>query len=611
MTQLDGLPIDTSYVEVLQRPIEFTTDAIAQNINQLHALNNYTFNAIQLSNDMGVDEVSEIFVRVNSKGTSLTQADFILTLMSVYWNEGRKALEEFSRQAKTPSKGMPSPFNWFIEPSPDQLLRVSIGLGHRRAQLKYAYELLRGKNLETGEISDENRTESFDLLRLAQNNVLDITNWQEYLKALQEAGYRSGKMVTSKNSIVFSYLIYLIGRCDFGLDHKTLRSTVARWFFMVMLTSRYTGSPESQVEKDIRRFAEAKSGEEFIAIIDSIVSSNLTNDYWEVTLPEQLAWSGGYVPAMFAYVASQNLLGAKVLFSKLTVHQLLDPANMAKKKSLERHHLFPKGYLAKLGVTGTPRVNQVANYALLEWPDNIAITDNAPAEYFPSMFEKYVADSDKEFARFVHALPEGWELMDYDKFLIERRRLIAKVIRAGYEKLATGGDFAVHVEELPPSLDELLEAGEGESVEYKSSLMVPLNPDIPEKVIVGACVKTIAAFLNTEGGTLVIGVGDDGAVLGIEADLERKRMNLDQFQNALASLIIDKVDANAIHRCRFRFVAKDNRTVCLVDVKASAKPVYAETDKGKGLFYVRAANTTRQLDHKETVEYVRDRWGLE
>src|SRR5664280_1290793 len=219
---------------------------IADNIAQLMALSAYTFNAIQLSNDMGVDEVSEIFVRVNSKGTPLNQADFILTLMSVYWDAGRKELEAFCRAAKTPSKGAPSPFNWFIEPSPDQMLRVAIGLGHRRARLRYAYELLRGKSLESGEISEENRVESFELLRLAQKEVLDITNWQEYLKSLQEAGYRSGKMITSKNSIIFSYLVYLIGRCDFAIDHKTLRSVIARWFLMVMLTSRYTGAAESQ-----------------------------------------------------------------------------------------------------------------------------------------------------------------------------------------------------------------------------------------------------------------------------------------------------------------------------------------------------------------------------
>ena len=103
---------------------------------------------------------------------------------------------------------------------------------------------------------------------------------------------------------------------------------------LCVLTSRYTGAAESQVEKDIRRFAEAENGEQFLATIDQIISANLTPDFWEVTLPDQLSWSGGNVPSMFAYFASLNLLGAKVLFSTMTVHELLDPANAGKKQSM-------------------------------------------------------------------------------------------------------------------------------------------------------------------------------------------------------------------------------------------------------------------------------------
>jgi hypothetical protein len=295
-------------------------NTIAANLQRLASLPSYTFSAIQLSYDLPVEEVSEIFVRVNSKGTQLNQADFILTLMSVYWDKGRKALEQFCQSAKIPSTAA-SPFNWFIEPSPDQLLRVAVGLGHRRAQLKYAYELLRGKDLESGEVSPETRDKNFQILKDAQSDVLDLTNFSEFLKALQEAGFRSGKMITSRNTIVYSYLIFLIGRRDFGIDYKTLRSAVARWFLMCVLTSRYTGSPETQVEKDIRRFGEAANGAEFLATLDQIISSQLTADFWRLTLPDQLAWSGGYIPAMFAYFAALDLLGAKVLFSNLTVRQ--------------------------------------------------------------------------------------------------------------------------------------------------------------------------------------------------------------------------------------------------------------------------------------------------
>lgn len=603
-----------TFIESLAAEREVTdemSDLIAANLQRLASLPGYTFSAIQLSYDLPIEEVSEIFVRVNSKGTQLNQADFILTLMSVYWDKGRKELEQFCRDARQPSD-TPSPFNWFIEPSPDQLLRVAIGLGHRRAQLRYAYELLRGKNLETGEVSPETRTTNFEILKGAQAEVLDLTNFTEFLKALQEAGFRSGKMITSKNTIIYSYLVFLIGRHDFGLDYKSLRSAIARWFTMCVLTSRYTGASETQVEKDMRRFAEAADGKEFLATLDQIVNSNLTNDYWEATLPDQLAYSGGFVPAMFAYFASLNLLGAKVLFSNLTVHELLDPAQVAKKNAIERHHLFPKDYLKKLGVKGTARVNQVANYALVEWPDNISIGAAPPEDYFPSLFESRIPTGEVDKVRFWHALPDGWEAMEYDKFLESRRKLIAQVVRAGFLKLAEGVDPFAHSVEAPPpaSVAELIEQGESLEVEFKSSVYHSFKPGIPEKVVTGSVLKTIAAFLNTSGGTLAIGVADDGTVLGLDSDLDLKKFDLDKFENALHTLVINSMGTVAAGRCTVRFEQVGGKDVCLVDVSPSAKPVYADTEKGKGVFFVRAGNTTRNLDTKETVEYVEDRWGI-
>ena len=586
-------------------------DRVALNLQRLVSLNAYTFTAIQLSYELPVEEVAEIFVRVNSKGTQLDQADFILTLMSVYWDTGRKQLEDFCRAAKVPSAG-PGPFNWFIEPKPDQLLRVAVGLGHRRARLKYAYELLRGKSLETGEVSVTIREENFARLKEAQARVLDLTNFTEFFKAIQEAGFRSRKMLTSNNAIVYSYLVFLIGRSDYGIDFKTLRSAIARWFMLCVLTSRYTGSAESQVEKDIRRFGDAKNAAQFLATIDEIISGNLTPDFWDLALPDSLAWSGGNVPAMFAYYASLNLLGAKVLFSSMTVHELLDPTVVGKRAAVERHHLFPKDYLESIGIKGIARTNRVANYALVEWPDNAKISKRPPHQYFPDMFAKRVSGADAEKVRFWHALPEGWEHMDYDVFLNARQKMMAKVIKAGFDKLSAGslpgaGDA---VPEPPPTVAELVAQAEGLTVEFKGSFIHSYKSEIPEKVVVGGVIKTIAAFLNSEGGTLAIGLDDDGNVLGIEADLRIKRFDRDGFENLLSTTIVEAIDPVAVRRCRFRFEAVDGKTVCLVDVERSTRPVYADTDKGKRVFFIRAGNTTRALETKDAVEYIKERFGI-
>jgi uncharacterized protein with ParB-like and HNH nuclease domain len=140
------------------RPLtEAEEDDLIENIDRLYDLQNYPFTALELSSTVDEEEVADVFVRINSKGTTLNQADFILTLMSVFWDEGRAELERFCREARQPSTGAASPFNYFIQPDPDQLLRVNVGLGFRRARLRNVYSILRGKDLETEQFSDERR----------------------------------------------------------------------------------------------------------------------------------------------------------------------------------------------------------------------------------------------------------------------------------------------------------------------------------------------------------------------------------------------------------------------------------------------------------------------
>jgi len=295
----------------------------------------------------------------------------------------------------------------------------------------------------------------------------------------------------------------------------------------------------------------------------------------------------------------------------MTVHELLDPANAGKKQAIERHHLFPKAYLESQNIKGSARTNKVANYALLEWPDNIKISDQPPAEYFPSMFAEHVSPHEAEQIRFWHALPEGWEFMSYDEFLSERQQQIAQVIKAGFEHLSgERNNTATPIQERPPTFAELAAEGESLTVEFKSSLIHSYKPDVPEKVIIGSVIKTIAAFLNTEGGTLVIGADDDAKPLGLGPDLEAKGLDLDKYENFVMTAIVNATDSVAAARCRVRFESVDDLTVCLVDVQPSTRPVYATTDKGKDVFFVRTGNATRVLETREVVDYIKDRFGV-
>ena len=165
-------------------------DRLDEAVDRLHDLRDYPFKAVELASSVEEEQVAEVFVRINSEGVTLNQADFILTLMSVFWEKGRRQLEDFSRGCKVPTLSAASPFNWYIQPSPAQMLRVSVAVAFRRAVLKHVYTLLRGKDVDTGRPDPDRREAQFAVLQQAHDKVLDLTNWHEFLQCLERAGFR-------------------------------------------------------------------------------------------------------------------------------------------------------------------------------------------------------------------------------------------------------------------------------------------------------------------------------------------------------------------------------------------------------------------------------------
>lgn len=225
-------------------------------------------------------------------------------------------------------------------------------------------------------------------------------------------------------------------RKDHASYNENLHLT-SLWFFYASLVSLYTGSFESTVENHLNSIKELTSLEEYKRFILSRVEERLTNDYFDITLigSEGLAVSGRGNNAWNAYVAALNILNAKILFSKsnLLVSKLFEPGTDGKGKSLEKHHLFPKAYLKTLGYNDA-KINQMANYAFIDWKDNMEILDEAPSIYYPVVCE---GRSPEEIQRMEeeNALPYGWENMPYEDFLIERRKLMAAKIKAAFEQL--------------------------------------------------------------------------------------------------------------------------------------------------------------------------------
>ena len=411
-------------------------EKIAHNLDRLFDLQKYPFTALEIAHTVDEEQVADIFVRINSEGVRLNQADFILTLMSVFWDEGRAALETFcrlSRKPPDPGAGA-SPFNHFIQPDPDQLLRVAVALGFGRGRLKSVYQILRGKDLDTGEFSSDRRDAQFKLLQETQTDVLNLTHWHRFLSCLIGAGFRSAEMISSQNALLYAYAFYLIGRKRFGVAEHLLQRLIARWFYASSLTGRYTGSPETVMDGDLNHIKGAKDEEAFVVLLEEMMATDLTNDFWTVTLPAALDSSSARNPELFAYIAAQNRLGAPVLFSHKKIQDLLDPSVKENKKALERHHLFPRAWLERQGVDDLKQINQVANFALLEWPENIDISDTPPTDYVCKIRPRFPKEDWLRMQE-LHALPQGWENIPYETFLLERRKMMAAIIRRGFETL--------------------------------------------------------------------------------------------------------------------------------------------------------------------------------
>ena len=595
------------YLDRLQPSRNLTNDEIrrVQNaVQKLEKLRTFPFVALELASDISEEQVSEIFVRINSKGKSLNQADFILTLMSVFWDDGRAELEHFCRRARQPSDGVNTPFNHLIKPDPERLLRVGVGVAFKRARLQHVYSILRGKDLETGEFSKDRRIAQFDTLKRAQSRVLNVKHWHDFLRCIRVAGFRNNKMISSENNLLFSYMLYLIGRTEFNVKEAELRRVIAQWYFMSAVTGRFTGSPESKMEFDLASLRQKSKAEQFVKQLQDVCSITLTNDFWKVTLPNDLATSSSRSPSLFAYDAALVLLNAPVLFSKTSVSDLLDPVSEVRPDSsnFQRDHLFDKIRLGNLGIRDTRKMNQIANYTYIEWPHHVPLSERRLTQHLSDLKQKI---SQAELLRMYnfHALPQDWENMEFQRFLEIRRDMMAEIIREGYQKIITDIDHGPR--QMDFDLAALIEQGESESVEFKSTLRISLHSGKKDKRVEMAVLKTLAAFLNTHGGRLFIGVSDDGTTVGIDAD---GFLNEDKMARHFVNIVNSRMGPQAMTSIHIHFEDRDEFRVLVARCERSSNPIFVKNDNDEE-FYVRMGPSTQKLSQSEAHRFIKSRFS--
>lgn len=402
--------------------------------NRLSSLLRYPFSPIELSAEMSLEEVAEIFARTNNDGVKLSLADFVLTLMSVYWESGRKDLEAFLGALTDVEKR-------HFTPEPGDLLRVSGALGFRFAKLRDLQRILQGLDDEGRPVTIDDRSATLERLGRAQSRVLNKQNWSDFAHCIDSSGFVSSGLIAGSNYINVAYSLWLIGLYDYNVPRDTLAPLIARWFFMSNATERYGKAAESKFQEDLNLIAGVTLGDaqSFCEALDKFINTNM-QAFW-ATLPLAIEQASMTSTTAKVYLASQVLLKSEPLLGVGQLSMLFQNRGDGA-RGIERHHLFPSKYLKESkGITEARLRNRLANMAVLSWVDNIKITDRPPNEYWPDQVAAKQSSSGLTQARLdeqcrAHGLPEGWWDMSYDEMIAARVPLMVRVIQSGYGSLA-------------------------------------------------------------------------------------------------------------------------------------------------------------------------------
>lgn len=312
---------------------------------------------IELNHTLDIETVTEIFIRINSGGVSLSQADFVMSKVSVnnVYNGPiiRKTVDYFSHLIKDPGVydnikdndrefSDSEPFNkikWvkdyntnIYEPSYSDVLRVAFTFKFLRGPLSNLVSLLSGRDFETREYKEEIIEDSFTQLNDGVMKFVDETNFKRFIVILKSAGIIHAKLIRSQNSLNFAYALFLLLR-ERGLNQSDINHAVRKWLILSILTERYSGSAESMFDFDIKRFAGADNP---IDYINSIESGELSDAYWENTFMDNLETSVASSPYFNLYLMSQIYDHDYAFLSKsVLVQQLIEERG-------DVHHVFPK-----------------------------------------------------------------------------------------------------------------------------------------------------------------------------------------------------------------------------------------------------------------------------
>jgi len=405
-------------------------DAVERNLEIARAITSYRFPTIEIRESANAgsseEDIAEIFVRLNNQGTRLGQADFVLTLLSVFHGPLRDQIEARAREMSK---------DGLIGIDTQQLLRAACGVAFDRARMAAVYRYLRGVDPITGEADPAGRRERLDRLDVAAKSCMDPVPWRDFLLCVRHAGFINPSLISSKNAIVNAYALYIRG-LRVGVPKAKLDELITRWVFVTLLTGRYSGSSESMFEQDLARVS-GLDPKDFVRVLDEALGKTVTGDYWTHSLVSALTTQKLKTSAALAFRASQVVLGSRALFSDAMLREVMDPAA----GTAGVIHLFAPARLNSNAVGERRRQNQVANVADVGRLEIRPSVGQSPLKYVSKVRAQLHID-DNKWGRMCaeHALPINWESMAFDDFLVARRGRMADIIRTAFRKLGGEAD---------------------------------------------------------------------------------------------------------------------------------------------------------------------------
>ncbi len=448
--------------EYCQQNPEVNGSQMNRILMRLLDIKNRQIGVITLNKDLNIDEVTDIFIRINSQGAKLNQADFAMSKIAANTEYGgnalRKAIDYFSHLAVEPDwynemaqdtlfmeTSYASRLKWLkddrasiFDPDYNDILRIAFMYKFGRAKLKDLVSLLGGRDFETREYKAQIAEESFTKLSEGVMDFMNQYTFSNFILGMKAAGFISNKLINSQMTLDFAYTLYLLLNNDTTIERSQIKHYVAKWFVMSTLTSRYTGSPETQMDFDIKRIREKG----FLPFFQEVEEANLSDTFWNVRLVQLLETQIINSPFFNVFLAAQIYKGNNALFCNGTkVGYLITLIG-------DVHHIFPKQYLRNNGYNEKIQYNQIANFTYLDTQVNKDISDAAPNVYFTNAI-KQCEEGNARYGNITNlnclktnmaenCIPEqivDMDYSDYPDFLIDRRKLMAAKIKDYYYSL--------------------------------------------------------------------------------------------------------------------------------------------------------------------------------